>query len=96
MPRIIGAFYGDSAALQSDEMSSATLKMRCQRCGEQMEMRDPMPGGPWKPDQFWVCPACGRHFWTTYANAPKSDPPEPPAPKADAAPAKEAAGSPAP
>ena len=31
-----------------------------------MEMRDPAPGEPWKPDQFWVCPACGRHFWSTY------------------------------
>ena len=45
--------------------------MRCQRCGAQMEMRDPEPGGAWKPDQFWVCGACGRHFWTTYPNAPK-------------------------
>jgi hypothetical protein len=45
--------------------------MRCQRCGAQMEMRDPAPGGPWKPDQFWVCPTCGRHFWTTHPNPPK-------------------------
>ena len=45
--------------------------MRCQRCGSQMELRDPEPGGPWKPDQFWVCPRCGRHFWTTYATPPK-------------------------
>jgi DNA-directed RNA polymerase subunit RPC12/RpoP len=45
--------------------------MRCQRCGSQMEMRDPEPGGAWKPDQFWVCVTCGRHFWTTYPAAPK-------------------------
>jgi DNA-directed RNA polymerase subunit RPC12/RpoP len=45
--------------------------MRCQRCGSQMEMRDPEPGGAWKPDQFWVCATCGRHFWTTYPAAPK-------------------------
>jgi hypothetical protein len=31
-----------------------------------MEMRDPAPGAAWMPDQFWVCPRCGRHFWTTY------------------------------
>lgn len=36
-----------------------------------MEMRDPEPGGAWKPDQFWVCVTCGRHFWTTYPAAPK-------------------------
>jgi len=31
-----------------------------------MDMRDPAAGMPWTPDQYWVCPACGRHFWTTY------------------------------
>ena len=46
------------------------LQMRCQRCGAQMEMRDPAPGTPWKPDQFWVCPRCGRHFWTTHPAEP--------------------------
>ncbi len=56
--------------------------LRCQRCGELMEMRDPRPDEAWKPDQFWVCPACGRHFWTTYA-APKADnPAKPPDPGA--------------
>jgi hypothetical protein len=47
-----------------------------------MEMRDPLPDGPWKPDQFWVCPQCGRHFWTTYASPPKpaERPETPPAP----------------
>jgi hypothetical protein len=47
-----------------------------------MEMRDPLPDGPWKPDQFWVCPQCGRHFWTTYAAPPKpaERPETPPAP----------------
>lgn len=62
-------------------MSNNDLKLRCQRCGAQMEMRDPEPGGAWKPDQFWVCAACGRHFWTTYAAAPKpAAPVEPAAP----------------
>lgn len=56
-------------------MSSFGLKLRCQRCGAQMEMRDPADG-TWKTDQFWVCPQCGRHFWTTYTTPPK--PPEPP------------------
>jgi uncharacterized protein with PIN domain len=51
-------------------MKPGALRMRCQRCGEQMEMRDPEPGGPWKPDQFWVCPKCSRHFWTTYPSDP--------------------------
>jgi DNA-directed RNA polymerase subunit RPC12/RpoP len=59
-------------------MSTAELKMRCQRCGGPMDMRDPLPGGPWKPDQFWVCAKCGRHFWTTYPNAPKPAAPEAP------------------
>jgi len=59
-------------------MADFDLKIKCQRCGEQMEMKDPVPGQPWRPDQFWVCPRCGRHFWTTYAN--------PPAPPATAAP----------
>jgi hypothetical protein len=35
-----------------------------------MEMRDPAPDEPWKPDQYWVCPRCGRHFWTTYTTPP--------------------------
>jgi uncharacterized C2H2 Zn-finger protein len=53
-------------------MVEAELTMRCQRCGTMMEMRDPAPGGPWKADQFWVCPRCGRHFWTTYPQAPQT------------------------
>ena len=47
-------------------MNDAGLHMRCQRCGAEMEMRDPGEGTPWTPDQFWVCNKCGRHFWTTY------------------------------
>jgi uncharacterized C2H2 Zn-finger protein len=53
-------------------MVEAELTMRCQRCGAMMEMRDPAPGGPWKADQFWVCPRCGRHFWTTYPQPPQT------------------------
>src|SRR4051812_16727594 len=48
------------------------MRIRCQRCGTDMQMSDPAPGEPWKPDQFWVCPRCGRHFWTTYP-APKAE-----------------------
>jgi ribosomal protein L37E len=55
-------------------MSTFDLKIPCQRCGEQMEMKDPVPGGPWRPDQFWVCPRCGRHFWSTYAAPPTASP----------------------
>lgn len=60
------------------------IQIRCMRCGTQMEMRDPAPDRPWTPDQFWVCPNCGRHFWTTYP---------PPKPKAAAEPAKPAPGT---
>ena len=47
-------------------MPDTDIRIRCQRCGEQMELRDPPPGQPWRPDQYWVCGRCGRHFWTTY------------------------------
>ena len=47
-------------------MSEIGIHIRCMRCGAEMEMRDPAPDRPWTPDQFWVCPRCGRHFWTTY------------------------------
>jgi hypothetical protein len=47
-----------------------------------MEMKDPAPGAPWRPDQFWVCPRCSRHFWTTYVAPPAKEtakePPKPP------------------
>jgi transposase-like protein len=51
-------------------MPTFNLRIACQRCGEQMEMKDPTPDGPWRADQFWVCPRCGRHFWSTYATPP--------------------------
>lgn len=38
-----------------------------------MELRDPAPGQPWPPDQFWVCPRCARHFWSTYPQPPARD-----------------------
>lgn len=44
--------------------------LRCQRCGTVMDLRDPAPGAPWAAQRCWVCPSCGRHFWTTYP-APK-------------------------
>jgi ribosomal protein L37E len=45
---------------------SVQIRIACQRCGTQMELRDPLAGEAWKPDQYWVCPRCGRHFWSTY------------------------------
>jgi len=51
-------------------MATSELKIPCQRCGEQMEMKDPAPGDAWRPDQYWVCPRCSRHLWTTYASQP--------------------------
>jgi len=47
-----------------------------------MTMRDPAAGAPWTPDQFWVCPQCGRHFWTTYPPPKKDEPKAAAAPKA--------------
>ncbi|MBI2222790.1 MAG: hypothetical protein HYU53_16490 [Acidobacteria bacterium] len=52
------------------------FRLPCQRCGTDMVMHDPAPGAPWRTDQFWVCPVCGRHFWTTYP-APPVAPPKP-------------------
>jgi hypothetical protein len=63
-------------------MPEVDIQIQCQRCGTQMEMRDPAPGMPWRPDQFWVCPRCGRHFWTTYTAPPAKPKP------AEAAPAE--------
>jgi hypothetical protein len=68
-------------------MNYAGLQMRCQRCGAEMEMRDPGEGTPWTPDQFWVCNNCGRHFWTTYP------PPKPAAAAPAAASVPAAAGN---
>ena len=55
-------------------MAEFALSIRCQRCGNPMEMKEPLPGQAWRADQFWVCPTCGRHFWTTYANPPAPPP----------------------
>jgi hypothetical protein len=58
-------------------MSETLLKVRCQRCGQQMDMKDPAKGAAWTPDQYWVCPGCGRHFWSTYPPpVPKPKPAE--------------------
>jgi len=61
-------------------MSDVGIHIRCMRCGTQMDMRDPGPDMEWKPDQFWVCPKCGRHFLTTYPppNREKAKPAPPP------------------
>jgi ribosomal protein L37E len=70
-------------------MADPVLQIRCQRCGDQMEMKDPAPGQPWALQQFWVCNRCGRHFWTTYTAAPGAKPATP-------APATPGATTPAP
>ena len=55
-------------------VTDVAYSMNCQRCGTGMELRDPAPGMPWTPQQFWVCPHCARHFWTTYPTAtPKKE-----------------------
>jgi rRNA maturation protein Nop10 len=72
-------------------MATLDVKIACQRCGEQMEMKDPAPGDPWRADQFWVCPRCGRHFWSTYpapAPAATAAAPAAPSPAAPSAAAK--------
>jgi ribosomal protein L37E len=61
-------------------MADVDRHIRCQRCGAQMEMRDPGPGMPWTPDQFWTCPKCGRHFWSTYSTPPAAPAPDKPKP----------------
>jgi hypothetical protein len=58
------------------------LEIRCPRCATMMELRDPAPGAVWAAVQFWVCPSCSRHIWTTYP-PPKTDKP---ADKAEPAP----------
>jgi hypothetical protein len=64
-------------------MSELGLTIRCQRCGDPMELRDPADPADWKPDQFWVCQRCGRHYWTTYT-APPGQKPKPAATPAPA------------
>jgi DNA-directed RNA polymerase subunit RPC12/RpoP len=58
-------------------MAESGIRIRCQRCGEQMELRDPAPGTPWRLDQFWVCPRCGRHFRSTYPQPSGGEKPSP-------------------
>jgi DNA-directed RNA polymerase subunit RPC12/RpoP len=57
-------------------MVETDIRIRCQRCGEQMLLKDPAPGDPWRPDQFWICSKCGRHFWSTYPTPTKEPPKE--------------------
>ena len=64
IPGIIANYYRIAG------MSDVGVKVRCQRCGDQMDLRDPPPGTPWQPNQFWVCQKCGRHYWTTYPTQP--------------------------
>ena len=42
-----------------------------------MDLTDPAPGDPWPPQQFWECPQCNRHFWTTYPAAKPAPKPKP-------------------
>ena len=57
-------------------MHDVKVQIRCQRCGNQMELKDPGPDDTWTPQQFWECQACGRHFWTTYPPPKKPVPPK--------------------
>ena len=66
-------------------MVEFNVQIRCQRCGEQMELRDPAQDQPWPPNQFWKCPTCGRNFWTTYPPPKKPKPAEPAKPTEAAA-----------
>ena len=73
-------------------MHDVQIQIRCQRCGHQMELRDPGPDDAWTPQQFWECQQCGRHFWTTY---PPPKAPAPPKAAKPAAPESDAAAPPA-
>jgi len=57
-----------------------------------MDLKDPGPEDPWPPQQFWECPACNRHFWTTY---PPPKPAKPAAKPAATEAKKPAAATPA-
>ena len=57
-------------------MHDVQIQIRCQRCGNQMELKDPGPDDAWTAQQFWECQACGRHFWTTYPPPKKPAPPK--------------------
>ena len=57
-------------------MHDIQIQIRCQRCGNQMELKDPGPDDVWTAQQFWECPVCGRHFWTTYPPPKKPVPPK--------------------
>ena len=62
-----------------------------------MDLQDPGPEDPWPPQQFWECPKCNRHFWTTYPPVKPAKPaPKPDAAVAAAKPGKPAAAAPAP
>ena len=68
-------------------MHDVQIQIRCQRCGNQMELKDPGPDDAWTAQQFWECRACGRHFWTTYPPPKKPAPPKvakPAPPQSDA------------
>lgn len=56
-----------------------------------MDLQDPAPEDPWPAQQFWECPQCNRHFWTTYPAAKPA-----PAPKPAAAAAADTPATPAP
>jgi hypothetical protein len=50
-----------------------------------MDLTDPGPDDPWPPQQFWECPQCNRHFWTTYPPLQAKKPAAKPIPKPDGA-----------
>ena len=58
-----------------------------------MDLKDPGPNDPWPPQQFWECPACNRHFWTTYPPVKPAKPKPPPKPASDGDAAKPAAAA---
>ena len=68
-------------------MVDSEFNIRCQRCGDPMDLKDPAPGEPWTALQFWTCARCGRHFWTTYVTKPGAEAPAKAAPAAAEAPA---------
>ena len=76
-------------------MDHPDVSVRCQRCGAQMDLKDPGPEDPWPPQQFWECPSCNRHFWTTYPPPKPAKPAAKPTTAAASA-KKSAATAPAP
>jgi hypothetical protein len=56
--------HGDGRAYNR-EVSATDIQVRCQRCGTLIDLRDPAPGAPGKPNSFGPAQAASD-IWSTY------------------------------